>query len=46
MGDALETYIQDAFANTLGERNPQIRTQKVSDTFSYFIKTPTIQHNY
>lgn len=35
MGDALETYIQDAFANTLGESNPQIRTQKVSDTFSY-----------
>jgi len=35
MGEALETYIQDAFADTISEADTHIRTQKISDTFSY-----------
>ena len=35
MGEALEEYIQDAFCDTIGEQDYQIRLQKRSKTFSY-----------
>jgi len=35
IGEALEAYIQDAFAGTINESDIQIRNQKISDTFSY-----------
>ncbi len=35
IGEALETYIQDAFANTIKENNLSKRNQEISNTFSY-----------
>lgn len=35
IGQALELYIQDAFAGTIHERNAHIRAQKISNTFAY-----------
>lgn len=35
IGEALEAYIQDAFAYAINESNSQIREQKISSTFSY-----------
>lgn len=35
VGESLEEYIKDAFANTIGETNVNIRNKKISDTFSY-----------
>ncbi|MBQ5396266.1 MAG: NgoPII family restriction endonuclease [Alistipes sp.] len=35
MGEALEEYIKDAFCDTIGEQNHQVRLQKISQTFSY-----------
>lgn len=35
MGDALEEYVKDLFANTINEQNEQSRLEKISDTFSY-----------
>ena len=35
MGDALEEYVKDLFANTINEQNEQSRVEKISDTFSY-----------
>lgn len=35
MGDALEEYIKDLFANTVNETDEQIRLKKISETFSY-----------
>lgn len=35
VGEALEAYIQDTFANTVTETNFDLRNQKVSETFSY-----------
>lgn len=35
MGDALEEYIKDLFADTIHETDEQIRLQKISETFSY-----------
>ena len=36
MGEALEEYIKDAFAGTIGERDDAIRNKKLNQTFSYF----------
>ncbi len=35
IGEALETYIQDAFANTITVTDPEKRNQKISEVFSY-----------
>ena len=35
MGEGLESYIKDVFANTLNENNPQKKLEILSDTFSY-----------
>lgn len=35
MGDALEEYIKDLFANTVNETDEQKRLKKISETFSY-----------
>jgi predicted RNA-binding protein with PIN domain len=35
IGEALEAYIQDAFADTISESDESIRSQKISDVFSY-----------
>lgn len=35
MGDALEEYVKDLFANTLNLEDEQQRLEKISDTFSY-----------
>lgn len=35
MGGALEEYIKDIFANTLFEKDLQIRNKKISESFSY-----------
>ena len=35
MGEALEEYIKDAFAGTIGERDDAIRNKKLNQTFSY-----------
>ena len=35
MGEALEEYIQDAFCDTIGEQDHQLRLLKKSQTFSY-----------
>lgn len=35
IGEALEAYIQDAFANTISETDENIRNQKISQVFSY-----------
>jgi len=35
IGETLEAYIQDAFANTINESNARRRTQAISNTFSY-----------
>lgn len=35
MGDALEEYIKDLFANTINETDEQNRLKKISETFSY-----------
>ncbi len=35
IGQALEAYIQDAFANTVSESNPQKRNERISKVFSY-----------
>jgi hypothetical protein len=35
IGEALEIYIQDAFANTITETNAQRRNKYLSKTFSY-----------
>nr|WP_255296802.1 NgoPII family restriction endonuclease [Testudinibacter aquarius] len=35
MGESLEEYIKDLFADTVNENNEQIRTEKISSTFSY-----------
>lgn len=35
MGDALEEYVKDLFANTINESDEQSRLVKISDTFSY-----------
>ena len=35
MGEALENYIKDVFADTLMESNEQVRVEKLSSTFSY-----------
>lgn len=36
MGEALEEYIKDAFAETIGEDNNEIRKEKIKKCFSYF----------
>ncbi len=35
MGEALEEYIKDLFASTVGEKDENIRNQKLADVFSY-----------
>ena len=35
MGEGLESYIKDVFANTLNETNIQKKLEILSDTFSY-----------
>lgn len=35
IGQALEAYIQDAFANTISEPSPQKRNERISEVFSY-----------
>lgn len=35
IGEALEAYIQDAFADTISESDESLRSQKISDVFSY-----------
>jgi len=35
VGQALEVYIQDVFANTVNETNSDIRDQRISEVFSY-----------
>ena len=35
MGDALEIYIQDAFSNSINEKNIEIRSKNINETFSY-----------
>lgn len=35
IGEALEAYIQDAFADTISESDESVRSQKISDVFSY-----------
>jgi len=35
MGEALEEYIKDAFAGTIGESDAEIRNRELSKTFSY-----------
>ena len=35
MGDALEEFIKDAFANTLAETNPGRKAKIYSETFSW-----------
>jgi predicted RNA-binding protein with PIN domain len=35
IGEALEAYIQDAFANTISETDENIRSKKISQIFSY-----------
>lgn len=35
MGDALEEYIKDLFANTINETDEENRLKKISETFSY-----------
>ena len=35
MGEGLESYIKDVFANTLNENNPQKKLEILSDIFSY-----------
>jgi len=35
IGEALEAYIQDAFAGTITEENTKIRDEKITNTFSY-----------
>lgn len=35
MGDALEEYVKDLFANTVNETDEQSRLEKISETFSY-----------
>ena len=35
MGEGLENYIKDVFANTLNEENPSIKLEKLSEVFSY-----------
>jgi hypothetical protein len=36
MGEALEEYIKDVFAGTIGEDNYEIRKKKIKKCFSYF----------
>lgn len=35
IGEALEAYIQDAFADTISESDEIVRSQKISEVFSY-----------
>ena len=35
IGQALEAYMQDAFANTISEPSPQKRNERISEVFSY-----------
>ncbi len=35
VGQALEAYIQDIFANTINETNSDLRNKKISEVFSY-----------
>ena len=35
MGEALEEYIKDLFAGTIGERDTQARLRRVGEVFSY-----------
>lgn len=35
IGEALEAYIQDAFADTISESDESVRSQKISEVFSY-----------
>ncbi|MDD2376030.1 MAG: NgoPII family restriction endonuclease [Clostridia bacterium] len=35
LGDALEEYIKDLFANTINEENSSVRNEKISEVFSY-----------
>ncbi len=35
MGEALETFIQDAFSDSINEQDPHKRKQNISNTFSY-----------
>jgi hypothetical protein len=35
MGEGLETYIKDVFANTLNEENTQKKLETLSNVFSY-----------
>ena len=35
MGEALEEYVKDAFADTVGEKSEKIRLSKISKAFSY-----------
>lgn len=35
MGDALEEYVRDIFANTVSEKSIEKRNIKISETFSY-----------
>jgi hypothetical protein len=35
IGQALEAYVQDAFANTISETNVEKRNQRISNVFSY-----------
>jgi hypothetical protein len=35
IGEALEAYIQDAFAETIAEEDTRIRDEKINNTFSY-----------
>lgn len=35
MGEALEEYIKDAFAGTIGETDDEVRNRELSKTFSY-----------
>jgi len=35
IGEALEAYIQDAFADTISESDESVRSQKISGVFSY-----------
>jgi len=35
IGEALEAYIQDVFADTVNENDPQKRDERLSEVFSY-----------
>lgn len=35
LGEALEEYVKDIFADTVGEKDMQIRNRKISEVFSY-----------